>query len=116
MAQDSIQIANLALQKLGAVADGQSPTPGHGATALSGVVRSHAELAHHSIAYWGLDECPDAVAEAFADYVAGSIAIMIVGEDRAPAFRAGMGGAMRRMAAVTAQRDASDAPVKITDY
>lgn len=116
MAQTKAQIATLALRRLGVIPEEQSPTAWQQTTAESGVTRSHEELAHHGIAHWDIAATPDAVATAFADYVAGDIALTYMEEERAVYFQSRMVGAMRRMAAVTAKRDFSDAPVKITDF
>jgi len=116
MTQTKTEIATLALRTLGVVPEEQVPTAFQMATATAGVTRAHAELAYHSIAYWDVDACPEGVASAFADYVAGDLAPLLATQERIPHFQARMIGAMRRMSAVTARRDNSDAPVKFEDF
>lgn len=116
MAQTRADIATLALKTLKLVPEGQVPSASLSAAAKDGVTRAHAELAHHRIAYWDIDECPDGLSSALADYVAGDIAPHLADESRIAFYQARMIGAMRRMAAVTAKRDTSDAPVRIMDF
>lgn len=116
MAQSQSDIAQLALRLLGRDPTEQEPSGSEQVAAEEGVLRAHAELAHHGIAYWDIEECPDACAGAMAQYVAGEIAQQFCDESKALKFEAGMTKAMRRMAAVTAKRDFSDGPTRFEDY
>ncbi len=116
MTKSQTDVALLALKYLGLVPEGQAPSATVMGDAKDAVAASHEELAHANIAFWSLDECPDAVARPMSHYVAGDLAPQYAVPERVRYYQAGMMRARRRMAAVTAKRDISDEPVQVEDF
>lgn len=116
MVQSRNDIAQLALRRIGFVASEQAPAGYEQDQAEDGVTRAHGELAHHGIAFWPVDETPDDIAGPFAQYVAGEIAGIFLGPDKAQPHEAQMGVALRRMTAVAGRRDYSDRAVYFEDF
>ena len=112
MTQTKSDISALVLRRLGIVREGQAAAASQDAIAKGGIDRWHAELAHHGVAFWNVDACPDDVASAFAQYVAGDVATEFFEVDKAQFFASQMGNALRRMTLIAGVRDFSDRPVK----
>lgn len=116
MARTKADIADDVARILALAGASQAASGADNALLLKSVENCHAELAHHDIAWWAIDECPNEAAEGFAQYVAGNVAERFVTEDRASYLKSQMPLALRRLVAVTSKRDLSDLPTKFDDF
>ena len=117
MAKTKQDIATMALRRLGHATVGQSPGGPVGAVAEEAVENAWHELRQQNTGYWLLDEVPEKVADAFAQFVASNLAGQLIQDPaRQQFYLLQRDAALRRIYAVTANRDQSARPVQIVDY